>query len=89
MRRLRERERKTHMSDPPAEGWRELYRLALNEMNVPRRKELIDQTRLAIFDRMLDLCDLSDAHHVEDGDLEAALRELWKAENKESRDFAT
>jgi len=76
------------MSDSHTESWSELYRLALREMNVPRRKELIDQARLVIFDRMLELCDLSDAHRVEDGDLEVALRELWKAENEKSRDFA-
>jgi hypothetical protein len=70
------------------ERWRELYQSALVEANRSRRKQLIDEARLAIFDRMLELCDFSDAHRVEDGDLEAALRELWKAENKESGESA-
>jgi len=67
-----------------ADQWQQLYLMAL-ERSVPSDQQaLIDQARSAIFDRLLDLCDLSDSHQAEEENLRNALRELSKAENRHS-----
>jgi RIO-like serine/threonine protein kinase len=66
------------------EQWRQLYLTALDHSGLSVPQPLIDQARAAIFDRLLDLCDLSDSNQAEEEDLREALRELWKAENRHS-----
>ena len=63
-----------------AEQWREIYQAAIE--GSATQKPLIDKARAVIFDRLLDLCDLSGSHEDEEGLLEEALRQLWVAENK-------
>jgi hypothetical protein len=46
------------------------------------QEALIVRARTAIFDRLLDLCDLSGSHQDEEKSLEEALRQLWIAENR-------
>ena len=65
-----------------AEQWRELYRAAMEGFDPATQKPLIDRARTAIFNRLLDLCDLSDSHEDEERLLEEALRQLWIAEDK-------
>jgi len=66
-----------------AQHWRESYRLAMEEFDTALQKPLIDEARKAIFDRLLDLCDLSDSHQDEETKLQEALRQLWMAENRQ------
>jgi hypothetical protein len=65
-----------------AEQWRERYRAALDMFDPALQKSLIVKARSAIFDRLLDLCDLSGSHQDEEKVLEEALRQLWIVENK-------
>jgi hypothetical protein len=65
-----------------AEQWRQLYKEALDRFDPGLQKTMIDQARTAIFDRLLDLCDLSGSHQDEETLLEDALRQLWIAENR-------
>ena len=66
-----------------AEQWRELYQAALKGFDPAMQKPLIEKARTAIFDRLLDLCDLSGSHQEEEKLLEEALRQLWIAENRQ------
>jgi len=65
-----------------AEQWREIYQAAMDGFDPATQKPMIDRARSAIFDRLLDLCDLSGSHEDEERLLEDALRQLWVAENK-------
>ena len=64
------------------EQWRLIYERAVGCFDPDGQKILIDKARTAIFDRLLDLCDLSGAHLEEEKLLEEALRQLWIAENR-------
>ena len=55
----------------------------MEEFDTALQKPLIDEARKAIFDRLLDLCDLSDSHQDEETKLQEALRQLWMAENRQ------
>jgi len=65
-----------------AEQWREIYQAAMKGFDPATQNPLIDKARAAIFNRLLDLCDLSGSHEDEERLLEEALRQLWVAENK-------
>jgi hypothetical protein len=64
------------------ERWQEPYRAAVREFDPVKQRPLIDQARIIIFECILELCDLSDSHSSEQEALDAALRELWKLENR-------
>jgi hypothetical protein len=68
---------------PNAEQWRKLYKEALDGFDPVLQDTLILKARTAIFDRLLDLCDLSGSHQGEEKLLEEALRQLWVAENRQ------
>jgi hypothetical protein len=65
-----------------AEQWRKLYKEALDGFDPVLQQTLIVEARNAIFDRLLDLCDLSGSHQDEEKLLEEALRQLWITENR-------
>jgi hypothetical protein len=65
-------------------SWQDLYRGAVAEPDSAIQKHRIGEARVAIFDRLLDLCDLSGSHQEEEKLLEEALRQLWIAENRKS-----
>ena len=67
---------------PNAGQWRKLYKEALDGFDPVLQDTLILKARTAIFDRLLDLCDLSGSHQDEEKLLEEALRQLWVAENR-------
>ena len=62
-------------------SWRELYHGAIREPDYAVQKSRIGEARLAIFDRLLALCDLTSSHESEEKQLNEALRQLWIAEN--------
>jgi hypothetical protein len=64
------------------EQWRKLYKEALDSFDPVLQDTLILNARKAIFDRLLDFCDLSGSHQEEERLLEEALRQLWLAENQ-------
>jgi hypothetical protein len=63
------------------EQWRQFYEEALDGFDPVLQEALIVRARTAIFDRLLDLCDLSGSHQDEEKLLEEALHQLWIAEN--------
>jgi len=65
-----------------AEQWQDFYQRALGCFDPDGQRILIGKARTAIFDRLLDLCDLSGSHQDEERLLEEALRQLWVAENR-------
>jgi hypothetical protein len=67
---------------PNAEQWRGFYQEAMDSFDPVSQETLILKARTAIFDRLLDLCDLSGSHQDEEKLLEEALRQLWIAENR-------
>jgi hypothetical protein len=71
-----------HSEMTNAEQWQQLYQRAVGCFDPTGQKFLIDKARTAIFDRLLDLCDLSGSHQDEEKLLEEALRQLWLAENQ-------
>jgi hypothetical protein len=69
----------SNVPKPPA-NWKKLHAAALKSQ--ARAKKLIDQARRAMQDRMVKNADnTSPAADRERAALEAALLELWKAEN--------
>jgi len=68
---------------PNAEHWRVFYQQAIDSFDPVSQERLILKARTAIFDRLLDLCDLSGSHQDEEKLLEDALRQLWIAENRQ------
>ena len=73
---------RVHLEMVSAEQWRKLYKEALDSFDPVLQETMILNARKAIFERLLDLCDLSGSHRDEEKLLEEALRQLWIAENR-------
>jgi hypothetical protein len=69
---------------PNTQKWRVLYRETLDSFDPAIQGTLILNARKAIFDRLLDLCGLSDSHQDEERLLEEALRQLWIVQNEKA-----
>lgn len=63
-------------------GWRRLCELARLEKDARKQKDLCEQARRLIQQRSITLAEANARNAAEDDELNVALRELWKLQNR-------
>ena len=65
-----------------ASDWKRVYGSAQSEKDPQKQKALCEQARRLIQDRSIALAEANARNAVEEDELNAALRELWKLQNR-------
>ena len=63
--------------------WRRLYGVAQSEKDAQKQRDLCEQVRRLIQDRSIALAEANARNAAEEDELNAALRELWKLQNRQ------